>query len=186
MDTTSGAADADVLVFEMAGLAVRLPRSCALRSDTVFVAFEDWGSPLGWHAHLVGDDGVVLLSFPWTDHVDHVLRSDEEAELPVLLSDDGWDDLDQGWWARLITDGSDLLVAETDQDAMCRVADPNRQTCPRPGIVLVDGVEVRWSSVRRADYENAWQGAIDACRSERLTPTGHLVDGRRRFACDDD
>lgn len=134
------------------------------------MAFVHAGPDLGWHAHVVGEDGCVLLSFPWIDRVDEMLTGARPCELPVEVPPEGWDDLDQGWWGRIIVDGLDLYLAETDFDAMTHVRDSNRIEYPQAGIVLVDGVEVRWNSVSKSSYQGAWRQAIEACRKGTPSP----------------
>ena len=169
-------------VFETGpSLKVDLPREWARRHTTVMVAFADWGQPFGWHCYVVGDDGAVLLDFPWTDHVDEILSGDVRVELPIQLDDEGWDDLDQSWWGRVIVDGPNLYLAQTDFDAISSVVDPTIQHVLGHGIVVVEGVEVRWNSVGRAQYDAAWRKAIEACRHGTPSPTGNVSDDHRRF-----
>jgi hypothetical protein len=160
---------------------VDLPRRWARPHDTVMVAFADCGELLGWHCHVIGDDGAVLLGFPWTDHVDVILSGDELGELPIQLGEDGWDDLDQGWWGCVIVDGPDLYLAETDHDAISSVVDSTSLRPGGQGIVLVEGVEVRWNSVGRTRYDAAWRSAIETCRQGTPSPVGKPSDDYRRF-----
>jgi hypothetical protein len=171
-------------VFEMGrmgpSLEVSLPRAWARRHDQVVVAFRNADPLLGWHAHILGENGAVLLSFPWTDHVDAILTGPEPRELPVELTEEGWDDLDQGWWGRAIVHGPDVYLAETDLDAITDVLG-DRIQCQEPGIVLVDGVEVRWSCVSRVSYDAAWERAIEACRRGAPSPVGRWAEGRHHL-----
>jgi hypothetical protein len=101
----------------------------ACRHDRAGVGFSHAGRSLGWHASLVGDDGRILPSFPWYDHVDVALgrvsrwsfapwRAVSADRPPTDVGDDGWDDLEQGWWGFVIPDGVDLYVGEADFDAI--------------------------------------------------------------------
>jgi hypothetical protein len=156
-------------VSDRGSVRVDLPVAWARRHSDAVVAFMDGSSELGWHAFLVGDDGDVLLSFPWVDHVDRVLAG-EAAELPTVAGDDAWDDLDQGWWGWVKAEGDDVFIAETDFDGLCRVSSAPTVGRVAPGVIAVDGVEVRWSVVDRSRYDRAWEDAIAACRRGRPTP----------------
>jgi hypothetical protein len=156
---------------DLGTLVVDLPTSLARRHEDVRVVFMHHGSDMGWSAYVTGEDGSVLLSFPWTDHVDQLLAADS-AELPVNLSEKGWDDLDQGWWGCVLVSGPDVYVAETDFDAITDVNDPDRVEASEPGVLLVGGVEVLWNVVSRDSYDQAWQGAVEACRRGSPSPVG--------------
>jgi hypothetical protein len=166
-------------------LEVELPLAWARRHDSLVVGF-DFDSVLGWHARLVGDDGHVLLNFPWYDHVDRSLGGARRTwyrpwavafidELPTSPTDEGWDDLDQGWWGRVIPDGADVYIAETDHDEITS-APPGRVVLERPGHVFVNGVLVTWSCVTRELYDRAWREAIESCRRGRPSPVGERID----------
>jgi hypothetical protein len=75
-------------------LKVDLPVAMARRHQTVQVVFMH-SEEFGWHAYVTDDEGSVLLSFPWTDHVDQILMSVDSSALPVNVNEKGWDDLDQ-------------------------------------------------------------------------------------------
>src|SRR5207247_7703336 len=106
---------ADVIpVFEIArgdvDLAVALPPSWAVEPHRVDVIFEDW-DVCGWHAMLESPDGDRVLSFPWYDHVDKMLRGEVPSELPdPALPGGGWDDLEQGWWASVRAVGDAVFI----------------------------------------------------------------------------
>jgi hypothetical protein len=162
---------------------VDLPIAWARRHDRAAVGFSHGGRSLGWHAYLVGDDGRVLLSFPWYDHVDvalggvsrwsfapwRVLFADRP---PTEVGDEGWDDVEQGWWGFVIPDGGDFYVGETDFDAITELDPPLRITCAQPGNVLVDDVLVTWNCLARHAYATAWQEAVRSCRRGRPRPVG--------------
>jgi hypothetical protein len=154
---------------DLGSVRVDLPVARARRHSDVVVAFMDASSELGWHAHLVGDDGDVLLSFPWVDHVNEVLAGEAE-ELPTVARDDAWDDVEQGWWGWVKAEGDDVFVAETDLDALSRVSPSPTVERSAPGVVIVDEVEVRWNVVDRSRYDRAWRDAIAACRRGRPSP----------------
>ena len=156
---------------DLGTLRVDLPTSLARRHEDVRVVFMHHGSDMGWSAYVTGEDGSVLLSFPWTDHVDQLLTGDS-AELPVNLTESGWDDLDQGWWGCVVVSGSDVYVAETDFDAITGVTDSDRVEPSEPGILLVGGVEVRWNVVSSDAYEQAWQEAVETSRRGNPSPVG--------------
>lgn len=176
-------------VFEMgrmgSPLEVDLPRRWARRHATVVVAFRHTDSEMGWHAHVVGDEGIVLLSFPWIDRVDEILRNAEYVELPVELDEEGWYDLEQGWWGRVIVDGPDLYLAETELEAMCDIVDQQSMESPKRGVVLVDGVEVRWSCVSKAAYDAAWKQAIEACHQGAPSPVGRWAEDAHRLVLEE-
>jgi hypothetical protein len=166
-------------------LELDLPVAWARRHETLVVGF-DHDSLLGWHARLVGDDGHVLLGFPWYDHVDRSLGGVRRTwyrpwsvpfvdEFPTRLTDEGWDDLEQGWWGRILPDGADVYVAETDFDGIT-AAPPGRVVLERPGYVFVNGVLVTWSCVTRELYDSAWREATDSCRRGRPSPVGERID----------
>ncbi len=161
---------------DLGSLVVDLPVALANRRPSVRIVFLDGGSDLGWHAHVTDVDGYVLLSFPWTDHVDRILINDDPGQLPVTVPQEGWDDLDQGWWGRVMPDGSDVYVAETDFDAITEVTDQSRIENPVPGLVLVDDVEVRWHVVSRGSWDKAWTQAVEACRRGHPAPVGEWDD----------
>jgi hypothetical protein len=50
----------------------------------------------------------------------------------VELTEEGWDDLDQGWWGRAIVDGPDVYLAETDLEALTDLRG-DRIECREPG-----------------------------------------------------
>ena len=87
------------------------------------------------------------------------LRGRRGRELPVDLSEGEWDDLEQGWWARVIATGGEVYIAETDFDALL---DASERTLAlvRPGLVTAGDVEIRWSRVQRNVYDDAWRRAI--------------------------
>jgi hypothetical protein len=162
---------------------VDLPVEWARRHDTVVVGFSHGGRSLGWHAYLVGDDGRVLLSFPWYDHVDVALggvsrgwfapwRAVFADRPPTEVGDEGWDDDEQGWWGFVVPDGDDFYVGDTDFDAIGEIERPLRIGCAQPGHVFVNGVLVGWNCVRREAYAEAWREAIRACRRGRPRPVG--------------
>lgn len=101
-------------------LIVDLPIALARRCPSLEVVFMHGGPDLGWHAHVADPHGEVLLSFPWTDHVDRILKTENSTELPLKATAEGWDDLDQGWWGRVVLVGGDVYVAETELDALPR------------------------------------------------------------------
>jgi hypothetical protein len=162
---------------DLGDLVVDLPVALARRHQDVLVVFMHHGSDLGWGAYVTGEDGAVLLSFPWTDHVDRILTEADSTELPVVVTEEGWDDLEQGWWGRALVVGSDVYLAETDFDAITDVSDPNRVEHSDPGVVLVDGVEVQWNVVSKDSYDRAWQQAVEACRRGDPSPTGEWASG---------
>ena len=162
---------------------VDLPIAWARRHDRAVVGFSHGGRSLGWHAYLVGDDGRVLLSFPWYDHVDVALggvrrgwfapwRAVFAYRPPTEVGDDGWDDVEQGWWGFVIPDGDDFYVGDTDFDAIGHIESPLRMSSARPGYVFVDGVLVAWNCLRREIYAEAWREAIGSCRRGRPRPVG--------------
>jgi hypothetical protein len=160
---------------ELRSVRVDLPVAWARRHSDVVVAFMDGSSDLGWHAHLVGDDGDVLLSFPWLDHVDRVLLGQEDGDLPTVARQNAWDDLEQGWWGWVKAEGDDAFIAETDLDALTDVGSSPVLERRAPGVVLVHGVEVRWSRVDRLSYDRAWRDAITACRRGPPSPVCEWV-----------
>ena len=172
-------------VFEIASntgdVGVDLSVSWAKHHESVVVAFHDSGRPLGWHAWLVGEDGDLLLSFPWHDHADKALGGPRlfqpsswfSYDFPVQLTEKGWNELEQGWWGRVIPDGHLVFLAETDFDAI--IDDPpGNVVCERPGRVLAGDVVILWSCTSREAYDRAWQQAIAACRTGRPAPIGEL------------
>ncbi len=177
---------ADGLEFDV---ELDLPVSWAKHHETVVVAFHDSGRPLGWHAWLVGENGELLLSFPWHDHADTALGGPQlfqpgtwfrqVDDFPVELTEKGWNELEQGWWGRIILDGDLVYIAETDFDAITDDA-PGSVACERPGRILVGDVEVLWNRTSREAYDRAWQQAIAACRSGRPAPVGDLDRGAGR------
>jgi hypothetical protein len=159
-------------------LNVELDTDRARRHDDVFVGFVKHGRYLGTHAYVVGDEGRVLLAFPWVDRVNWLLAFGATSELPVDVGDGGWDDLEQGWWASANVHGPDVYLAETDLDQMIDdVRDAARIEYPEPGTVLVDGVVVSWNVVPRQAYDDAWQRAIRSCRRFRPSPVGRVEQG---------
>ena len=158
--------DDRIPVFEIhrpgdADVAVALPASWASQHERVDVRLEDAGS-LGWQACLESAQGEALLSFPWYDHVDAMLRGEVPSQLPDLAAAGGaWDDMEQGWWAAVRVVGDVVFVAQTDFDALLDVAGAHEPRLIRPGHVDVSGVEVTWSCVVRAAWDQAWDAARD-------------------------
>jgi hypothetical protein len=169
----------------LADLTVDLPPALALRHEEVHVVFRHT-EDFGWHAHVTGNDQLVLLSFPWTDHADQILLNADSAQLPVNVTDEGWDDLDQGWWGRVVLEGSDVYVAETDFDAITDSAEPHQVEKSAPGILFVNGVEVRWNVVSKRLWDEAWRRAVEACQHGNPAPVGDWADEEgRRFIVPD-
>jgi hypothetical protein len=145
-------------------LAVDLPTAWARSHTRVDVSLTQAGDEFGWHAHLVGDDDEHLLGFPWHDHVEKMLLARRGGGLPIDLAG-AWDDLEQGWWASAIPAGSRVYLAETDFDELVdKAREPSNISRTGPGKVSVDGVEVRWNSVPRVAYDQAWERAIGRFR----------------------
>jgi hypothetical protein len=166
---------------------VDLPVAWACRHGRAVVGFSHAGRSLGWHAYLVGDDGRVLLSFPWYDHVDVALGGVSRWSFapwrllfadgpPTEVGEEGWDDLEQGWWGFVIPDGGDVYVGETDLDAITETEPPLRIACEQPGHVLVNDVLVTWNCLARNAYTEAWREAIRSCRRGRPRPVGERRD----------
>ena len=169
-----------------------LPIAWALRHDRAVVGFSHGGRSLGWHAYLVGDDGRVLLSFPWYDHVDVALGGVRQGWFapwravfayrpPTEVGDDGWDDVEQGWWGFVVPDGEDLYVGETDFDSITELEPPLQVTCAQPGDVFVNDVRVTWNCLARSAYATAWQEAVSSCRRGRPRPVGERRDTAFEF-----
>jgi hypothetical protein len=151
---------------------MELPIALARRHGRAFVGFDFTGDLLGWHARLVGDDGDVILNFPWYDHAD---RSIVDA-FPTVLTEDGWDDLDQGWWGQVIPHGEDVFIAEADLDELLGGSHETTIVVARPGCLFAGGVLVTWNYVSREQYDAAWKSAIDACRGGMPSPVGRRVE----------
>ncbi|MDQ3933799.1 MAG: hypothetical protein M3340_04120 [Actinomycetota bacterium] len=163
-----GSVTESVRVFEIArgddvDLSVDLPTAWALEHERVHVVFEDCGS-LGWHAALESADGARVLTFPWYDHADKMLRGETPSELPdPALPEGAWDDLEQGWWAAVRVVGDAVFVAETDLDRLLGVRGTPVARLSSPGHVELSGIEVAWSRVRRAAWDEAWDAARARC-----------------------
>jgi hypothetical protein len=155
-------------------LEVDLPASWARPHDRVAVAFRDCGGKMGWHASLVAPAAEALLTFPWHDHADVMLREDPAPQLPIDLTSGSWSDLEEGWWASVLAVGDDVYVAESDFGALCAVA--GRPDCQliAAGDVSVSGVSVSWNRVPRTSYDDAWNSARIACLNR--TPAPRLPD----------
>jgi hypothetical protein len=167
----------ELRVFEMSNSPeIKLPGKLARRHDDVRVVFRhSW--VFGWHAHVTSADGTVLLSFPWTDDVDELLRAEHPLELPAVVTEEGWDDLDQGWWGQVVVVGDDVYVAETDFDAILDARPPLLLRGAAPGVVHVNDVEVRWNVVNRRAWDAAWDRARRACLQGQPAPIGKWADG---------
>jgi hypothetical protein len=162
-------------------VGVDLDARRARRHDDVVVGFAKHGRYLGTHAYVVGDEGEVLLGFPWVDRVNWLLALGWTSELPVDVGEEGWDDLEQGWWVSVLVRGPDVYLAETDFDAISDVQDASRIEYLEAGTVLVDGVVVGWNVVPRQAYDDAWRRAIRSCRRFRPSPVGEIDPDRRVF-----
>jgi hypothetical protein len=101
-------------------LEIDLPVEWAKRHERVVIGFVDAGPELGWHAHVVGDGDEVLLSFPWYDHADEMLRRTDV--FPMQVDSEGWSDVEQGWWGRVVADDDRVYLAETNFDELISVA----------------------------------------------------------------
>jgi hypothetical protein len=153
---------------------VDLPIEWAKRHTEVSVAFKDWSRD-NWHVYVVGDDAAVLLSFPWDDHADRMLReADADAEFeefPVIASKEAWEELEQEWFVWVRAHGDDVYMAEGSSDDMdSRVRNARRLALVQPGIVSVDGFEVTWNVTNRFAYDQAWRNAIASCREGQPSP----------------
>lgn len=166
----------ELRVFEMfEHPEIKLPGTLARRHDDVLVVFmHSW--VFGWHAHVTSPDGTVLLSFPWTDDVDELLRAEHPPELPADLTEGGWDDLEQGWWGQVVVVGEDVYVAETDFDAILEARPPLLVRAAADGVVLVNDVEVQWNVVARRAWAAAWDRARRACVDGQPAPRGKWAD----------
>jgi len=171
-------------------LELDLPIVWARRHETVVVAFERQDREFGWHAYVLGEDGAVLLGFPWHDHADTSLAGSRlwrpstwfriADSFPLPLPAEGWDDLEQGWWGSVVPDGDRVFVAETDFD---EITDrPLTEIEPRePGIVVAGGVPILWSCTPRRAWDRAWEDAIASCRRGRPSPVGSFDPESGRF-----
>jgi hypothetical protein len=163
-------------VFDMArgddvDLAVALPPAWAAERPRVQVIFEDW-DVCGWHAVLESPDGEAVLSFPWQDHVDKMLRGEVPSELPdPALPTGAWDDLDQGWWASVRAVGDAVFIAETDLDRLLDVRGTPVASLSDLGHVELSGVPVLWSRVPRSAWEEAWNVARASCAGGAPAPS---------------
>jgi len=142
----------------------------ALEHERVQVVFEDWDL-CGWHAMLQSRDGDRVLSFPWYDDADKMFRGEIPSELPdPALPEGAWDDLEQGWWAAVRVSGGAVFIAETDFDRLVDVEGTPAPSLSRPGCVELSGVEVTWSRVPRAAWDEAWETARASCRRGAPAP----------------
>jgi hypothetical protein len=159
-------------------LTVELPAEWAREHQAVQVRFRNTNSrELGWHAWLESAAGDPLLTFPWHDHVDRMLRGEVPSQLPdPALPRGAWDDLEEGWWASVRRVGDAVLIAETDI-GLTGVRGIPEPRLIRPGLIDVGGVELRWSRVPRTAWEAAWAAARESCLRGSLSP----VAGRRRI-----
>ncbi len=149
-------------------LTVDPPTAWARAHGRVEVELSPGESELGWHARLVGDGKTHLMRFPWHDHVDRILLGDRGGELPIDLDGGRWDDLEQGWWATVIPVGSFVYLAEGDFDELIdTVRESSVMQTVKPGVVLVDGTEVRWARVDRAAYDDAWRRIVARARETK-------------------
>lgn len=163
-------------------LEVALDARHARSHDDVFIGFVKHGRYLGTHAYVVGDEGRVLLAFPWVDRVNWLLALGFWTdELPVDVGDEGWEGLEQGWWASVLVRGPDIYLAETDLDRIHEVSDAPRIECFTPGTVSVDDVDVSWNVVLRQAYDDAWRRAIRSCRRFKPSPVGEFDPENRVF-----
>ena len=154
-------------------LRVELPAAWAREHADVVVALGDAGGELGWHACVAGDEGAILLTFPWYDHADRILRGERPAEqFPTTAPDEEWSDLEQGWFGWASGDGGFVYLAEGDFDQILAVRNARTLERIRPGVVAVEGVEVSWNRVPREAYERAWADAIASCRAGAPFPVG--------------
>jgi hypothetical protein len=148
--------DAGISFFE-----VDLPNAWARSHERAEVSLRK-SEDFGWEAKLVGDGNEHLIAFPLYDHVDQMLLdSDSDRELPPDLASGAWSDLDQGWWASILVDGTDVYIAEADLDALLDVEDPAELALVRPGVVSVGRVDLLWNCVPRVVYEAAWGRAVE-------------------------
>jgi hypothetical protein len=152
-------------------LAVALPPSWAVQRDHVSVVFEDW-DVCGWHAMLKSPEGDRVLSFPWYDHVDKMLRGELPSELPdPSLPGGGWDDLEQGWWASVRAVGDAVFIAETNFDGLLDVRGTPVASLRQQGEVELSGVPVIWSRVPRLAWDEAWSAARASCATGTPAPS---------------
>lgn len=161
-------------------LRVELPAAWARDHAGAVVVFLPFGGDLGAHACVIGDEGAVLLTFPWYDHMDRVLLAATDWERPPIeATEEEWEDLEQGWFAWVKADGDRVYIADGDFDEILTVRDARRLERRRPGVVAVDDVEVRWNCVPRVSYDSAWESAIESCRAGRPSPVGEWADRSR-------
>lgn len=140
-------------------LAVDLPLKWARRHAQVEVVITGGGGATGRHARVLGDDGEIVMTFPWLDHADVALRKPPPWELPVEIADGRWDDVEQGWWASIVQVDDMLYLAETDFDAIPAITGKVALEQGTPGLVFVNGVEVRWHCVPEHAHDAAWRAA---------------------------
>jgi hypothetical protein len=141
-------------------LSVELPSDWARICNHVNVEFYN-ADTFGWRLAVVGD-GEQILSFPWHDRANEILR-DSPSRFPIA-GEQPWDGMDQGWWASVIPWNDHVYIAETDFDELCSVT-TNDVRLIRPGLVRFGDVDVAWHCVASADYQSAWDKAISICRN---------------------
>jgi hypothetical protein len=151
-------------------LTVALSPSWAVEHERVEVVFRH-ADMFGWHATLESPAGDHVLSFPWSDHVDEMLRGEAPSELPdPALPDGRWYDLEQGWWAAVLVVGDAVFIAETDTALMDVPGAPAARLI-RPGEVELAGVQIVWSQVPRAAWDEAWSAACASCARGAPAPS---------------
>lgn len=68
----------------------------------------------------------------------------------------------------VISVGSFVYLAEGDFDELIdTVWDSRAMQSLKPGVVLVDGAEVRWARVDRAAYDDAWTRVVTRAREPK-------------------
>jgi hypothetical protein len=130
----------------------------------------------------------VILTFPWYDHADWSLAGVRRYwyapwrklfvdEFPTTLTDDGWDDLEQGWWGQIVPSGDDVYIAETDFDEILDANDGSGIVVARPGFVFVNGVDLE-----RRDQSSVRAGVAGSDRV--LSPRTAITRGRPESGAD--
>ncbi len=127
----------------------------------------------GWLATLIGDDDELVMGFNWS-HVDEMLLGTRRNQLPFPFRGH-WSDIEEGCYSEISAEGPDVYFLEVDPDEVPRIKDPERMERGEPGLVLIDGVEVRWQKVARELYDDAWSRAVAVCRAKLPRKAGSRV-----------
>ncbi len=109
-----------------------------------------------------------LLSFLWANPLADMVagRQRWDSVPPMPLPDEGWNDLDEGWWLWLVVHDGWVFGAQTDFDRADEALQAGETlTWSAPGQACLGRVPVSWVAVPRSAWDEAWELAVRRLRA---------------------